>query len=369
MSCAACGNRDNQADPINKDSLLMWGYVVHGTTQGLLCWYCNKVFANLYRVKYKDVKTWTKCMGENKELHDEMLSYRQQAVDQCMQAGRHSHVKVSFTQKVDLKKSKEMELEDPEDHIYELEHYKSLFGDPLSNGLGHKVTQLPGETKTSVIVPSAPVRKLRRRVKLSAEMSTNVAEGEQMQFGEDTSTKIQNDLFASFDLSHGIGASLDSLLSGQAQQATRLPVVATASLSTRVPQDSSTKGTPPKGESPPPAAAPADNGLGAFALGPCNLGPMLASAAEPRAEPSKMDVRPSKKHRAKPKPARQPDPAPSTQPSLSGKKGRPGMDLVLVTKSHVEAETQLVKMQRNNSIDFVNFNRCLTFKLNWPLWL
>ena len=90
---------------------MMWGYVTQGATSGLLCWYCNKVYNNLYRVRFRDVKAWTKAMGESRALHDELLQYRKQAVDQCQAAGKHAHVKVAFKQKIDLKKSRELELE------------------------------------------------------------------------------------------------------------------------------------------------------------------------------------------------------------------------------------------------------------------
>ena len=374
VSCGSCGCKDSQADPVNKDAPVMWGYVMNGLTSGLLCWYCNKVYANLYRIKYKDVKAWTKAMGEQKELHEEMLHYRQQAVDQRVQAGRHSHVKVSFSQKLDMKKSRELELEDPEDYVFEMEHYKSMYGDPLSNGLGHKVCCLPGETRASVIVPSAPVRKIKRRVKLAAEMSSSVAEGEQMEFGEDASSKLQNDLFASFDLTHGIGASLDNLLSGQSACAAPKPLAegrgVSSAMSVRVAGEACAKLTPPKGESPTQPAGSGDNGLAAFAIGPCNLAPLLsgagAAAAAPdlRAEPpSKFDTKTPNKTRAKAKalPARQGDPSPRPSAGPLGKKGRPGMDLVLVTKSHVEARTtQLIRICAH---EFEQFQLCCALLL------
>ena len=255
-------------------------------------------------------------MGQNKDLHAEMLQYREQAVDQCLQAGKHSHVKVAFTQRVDMKRSKELELEDAEDLVYDVEHYKSLYGDPMCNGLGHKVVSLPGEQKQSVIVPTAPVRKIKRRTKLSAEMTTTVADGEQMEFGEDTSTKLQNDLFASFDITRGIGASLDSLLTGGG--AARIPAEA--------------KKTPTKAESPPTATGDGGGALQAFSLGPCNLAPLFGAASqEPSMEPSKLDSKAGKRR----KPSQSSDPAAVAK--AGAKKGRPGMDLALVTKSHVEA--------------------------------
>ena len=78
-------------------------------------------------------------------------------------------------------------MQEPEDLVYDLDHYKAQFGDPNGNGLGHKITCLPGESKQSVIVPSAPVRKIKRSTKVSAEVTQSIAQGEQTEFGEEAS--------------------------------------------------------------------------------------------------------------------------------------------------------------------------------------
>ena len=218
--------------------------------------------------------------------------------------------------------------------MYDLEHYRSQFGDPLSNGLGHKVTTLPGESKASVIIPSAPVRKIKRRTRLAAEMTTHIAEGEQAEFGEEASLKVQNDLFSGFDLSRGIGASLDSILGRTPAPRVSLD----AAGATRSLQDSSGKKTPSKPESPQQGSL-GECGLLAFNLAPCNLAQSFASAAAapetPTPEPSKHPEKPSGKKRKAPL-ANADGTASGRPPCQSGKKGRPGMDLVAVTKSHVE---------------------------------
>eukprot|EP00971_Amphidinium_carterae_P316930 6300393-Amphidinium_carterae.1 len=213
VKCKCCGVTDSTEDPLTKKAPYKWAYESAGQTQGEVCFYCNKVYANCFRVRYPSVASFVQALGQAGELYDDLVAKRQFVIDEVLRVGKHSHVRCNWqNQSVSLKKKREIEVSEPVDDIYELSHYISLHGHPSSNGLGHKVVTLPGETQQSVLVPGAPVRKLKRRTVTSAELDTTIASGEHLEFGQKAGIQLQNDLFETFNMEKAVGATLNSLL-------------------------------------------------------------------------------------------------------------------------------------------------------------
>ena len=155
---------------------------------------------------------------------------------------------------------------------------------------------------------------------------------------------LQNDLFTGFDITRGVGASLDYILGGGA-------ATPTSASMTRVSQGSDpAKKLGGKADSPPQPSTAAFKehglaGIQGFNIGPCNLGAAFGAVASSVAgdrvpEPSQATGSKASKT-AEPKSSKKRGVGAQALPSEpiagGGKRGRRGMDLVFVAKSHVEA--------------------------------
>ena len=61
---------------------------------------------------------------------------------------------------ITVKNRQQVELAEPEDDLWDYSLYCETFGDPKYNGRGHRETWDYG--KHEVVVPSAPIRKIKR---------------------------------------------------------------------------------------------------------------------------------------------------------------------------------------------------------------
>eukprot|EP00974_Lingulodinium_polyedra_P005162 486802-Lingulodinium_polyedra.AAC.1 len=82
--------------------------------------------------------------------------------------------------------AKEVHIEEPEGEAYEYNYY-------------------------SVIVPSVPVRKIKRSRVCKAEHEQIVVDGEQAEFGPGTTARVQQDLLSQFNPCLGVGPTLDGI--------------------------------------------------------------------------------------------------------------------------------------------------------------
>ena len=76
--------------------------------------------------------------------------------------GRAAYVKWPDIEKrnITVHNQQKVELAEPDDDLWDYDLYCSKFGDPKSNGKGHTETWAFG--KHEVVVPSAPIRKIKR---------------------------------------------------------------------------------------------------------------------------------------------------------------------------------------------------------------
>lgn len=134
------------------------------------------------------------------------------------------------TEVVKKKNRSVVSVEDADLHI-ELEHYKSAYkgglGDPLSNGLGHRVCRLEGVL--GVMVPGEPIRQVKRMRQAIVDVEETVDDGS-LQLSETQAQDAAAKIFSGFSLSsRALGQVLSENLASEAPaQVTAARVVAPA---------------------------------------------------------------------------------------------------------------------------------------------
>ena len=153
-SCTLCGIKDSAADLIVATMLIMWAYthvvsvnMISGeekykfTPNGIVCFYCQRVFRNVYAAKHKTIANLKTAWGRTPALMTEFKSWREFVVGKLKEAGSHNAA-IRFNEEANDRAqeiTKEMKdylrLEAPKECFVHIEDYQ--FGDPKLNGLGH----------------------------------------------------------------------------------------------------------------------------------------------------------------------------------------------------------------------------------------
>ena len=162
-SCHACASLDTSLDPLTGLNL-RWHYSpVAGVNQGRLCWFCGRVWQGHWKLTYQTLKKFEAALGVESEMPEAHKTKRAFLVEQVLEQGTYD-VKIVFQEKTTVESidRRRKTLESTDLHI-ELEYYKSTHeggkGDPMTNGLGHKVCWLEGVL--GVMIPGPPIRKVK----------------------------------------------------------------------------------------------------------------------------------------------------------------------------------------------------------------
>ena len=166
-ACKCCKLKDTSPDPLD-GGYLFWFYAPQGGLNcGFYCWYCGKVWFAWYRHHY-GTRTLTLLAlslgGESSENIDEFDRLRTVLVNIVLEAGHRNvrpakAISAAATVTVTSTSRQMVSVEEDDDHV-ELEYYKTEYkgglGDPLLNGLGHRVCNIDGQL--GVIVTGPPIK-------------------------------------------------------------------------------------------------------------------------------------------------------------------------------------------------------------------
>lgn len=188
--CRLCQESDDSADPTAPSEFRAWGYPVKPplagsdappTNQGLICFYCLRVYNARFSIQYPTVKALVEALGKSEELLQQFRSYLAECVRQmCERGTRDVHVDWPSVEKLKVKNKRQLLWESPTDEYWSLDEYRRDFGDPATNGKGHQTTQQQmddGTWETFVVIPGRRIFKAKRQRVQSAELSQTVDSG------------------------------------------------------------------------------------------------------------------------------------------------------------------------------------------------
>ncbi len=162
--CHCCKRRDDSKDHVTDGFLAWWYPPKDGKSCGMICWYCGKAWFVKYRfsVSTRTTTLLVKELGTCDEFRAEFFKVRDFIVEKAIENGG----KFRSVNKDELKTRiysihrKGSEVYGEEDWV-EIEWYKTGYkhydgtkglGDPLTNGLGHKIARHEGP----------PIKKIRK---------------------------------------------------------------------------------------------------------------------------------------------------------------------------------------------------------------
>ena len=205
---------DRDKDPCFPDELVFWSRAPKNfKAQGDTCYYCWKVYVNIYQAKYKTVKGLMNAMNNNPELITEFSSWRSFVCEKIIAAGSRD-ARIMFADEVEKQRTLNhskliiQDLEEPEDFIEPYDAYVLKKGDPLTNGLGHRVIPHPSNPLAkAVIYPGEQVWKVKRRRREQLGIDEVVHDGDD-QFYAGQLEMMQNDLGADMLGNRAVGAAV-----------------------------------------------------------------------------------------------------------------------------------------------------------------
>ena len=120
--CKLCKASDTDIDDVEPEEFIAWGYPPrNGAVQGTVCYYCRKVFANIYVTRYKSVEDCAKDLTSEEQHKNEFMEWRTFVIAKYCEAGsRFIKIKYGHDAKDErFKKHKieQVDLEEPEDLI------------------------------------------------------------------------------------------------------------------------------------------------------------------------------------------------------------------------------------------------------------
>ena len=253
-TCRLCNKADSSMDPVLPGEFRHWYYARQkGKTQGNVCWYCGRVWLARFKHAHSTLTAMISACGQDSEMLASFLKLVGELVAKCQASGSHDirimqgELQPTVTRRNLLESGIEAEDEFVELQFY-IHKYKGGLGDPRSNGLGHEIKSIAGET--GVLVPGEPIKKIRRAQKIQIEQATVVDDGSLIleQSQQDT---IMSEMFAQLAIPAAVGTVL--------AEAAKPPEVKTAPAT-----DPPSSSTAPSTSS----SAHADSSKGFFSSGP-----------------------------------------------------------------------------------------------------
>ena len=208
--CRLCHEQDLATDPVD-GGFRAWYYPRQdGKTQGHFCFYCGRTWHARFRHKYSSLGDFAKACGEQNELLQAFMGLQGELVQKC-QVAKTREIRLATNDlqtKVVGKERLKTALVD-EDEFVELSYYMSSYrgglGHPSTNGLGHQLRTIDG--CTGVIVPGAPIKKIKREKAQIVEKQHTYDDGS-LTLSQDQHDSVMQDVFAQFQLPPALGRSV-----------------------------------------------------------------------------------------------------------------------------------------------------------------
>ena len=206
--CKLCKVIDTDYDDVKPEEFIAWGYPPrNGRVQGTICYYCRKVWANIYVNRFKSVEDFAKDLTIEEEHKKEFMEWRTFVLSKYCEAGsRYAKFRYGDEAKDQRLKKNTIEmvdLEEPEDLICMLKDYKH--GDPRSNGKGHRLIKHHGQD--AVLMPGEQVWKVKRRKRQETKLEEIVHDGADV-FSSDHLSSLQSDLSKTMQGTRAVGEAV-----------------------------------------------------------------------------------------------------------------------------------------------------------------
>jgi hypothetical protein len=181
--CILCSLIMNTAKDPLLDELVYWAYPPRNygkggkddwRVEGSIDWYCEKVFRNIYRAKFKTADNLKIEFGTNPDLLQEFQSWRLLVVEKIVAAGARN-ITIRWSSDA-LKKelihinSTRVIIEEPNDMFVHVEHYE--WGCPETNGLGHRRAAHPVTGRPAICFAESNVTRVKRQKVQALETRT-----------------------------------------------------------------------------------------------------------------------------------------------------------------------------------------------------
>ena len=186
----------------------------------MICFYCNKVFVSRFRDKtiigivVKSIEQFLKVL-ENDEAADskkEMIALRDVVWQACVDQQKYNITinksVVDRARSLVHSKYNKVEIEKEPDQVWDEDYYKTIHGDWRTNGKGHVFGEIQGEK--GVIVPGAPIRKIRRIEGQRASINSTVDDGKVQLTATSLEDKMK-DVAQGFAIPKAVGMCLNPL--------------------------------------------------------------------------------------------------------------------------------------------------------------
>ena len=163
FACDCCGQEDSFADPVQPETNRLWARygklcrkemarlcltVMTLITAGCHCWWCVRVWQSKYMVQcmIAEFKDWMAAGNAN---HDEFMMYLHWLIVQVQKKGEVTHsrnVRLVWPTPWELHQLEIYRVRwiKPASDYLEIANYKTLHGDPLTDGRGDTIEAGPG---------------------------------------------------------------------------------------------------------------------------------------------------------------------------------------------------------------------------------
>ena len=93
--CKLCKVIDTDYDDVEPEEFIAWGYPPrNGCVQGTVCYYCRKVFSNIYSNRFKSLEDFGKEMTDQ-DHKKEFMEWRTFVISKYCEAGSR-HIKIRY---------------------------------------------------------------------------------------------------------------------------------------------------------------------------------------------------------------------------------------------------------------------------------
>ena len=212
--CIFCHCTDDSQDHVTASTPMKWGMPPRdGKNDGRVCYYCRRV----WRAKWKSRHTldaFAGVIGQDESIHSEFVQLQKFAIQKMKDAGNHD---VRITAKefgaeesvLTLHNKRKVEVAQDPDEVVPIADYKAEYGNPATNGTGHKCIQWQGEL--CVVIPAKRRWKVHRSQVMEAALSQTTDNGDFVLTANqlEEQLEIMGDSLLPFEAT---GMSLDALV-------------------------------------------------------------------------------------------------------------------------------------------------------------
>ena len=200
--CVLCQESEEIDDHVVSGASLKWGYTPNEVThknEGEVCHYCLKTYRARFRAKFNHYKKLLLEFGTSLQTLQCFKYWRSMAIRIMIEHGCWE-VYIRWgseecVRKLILYFTKEVKIEDPTDEIMEWQAYVLKYGDPRTNGRGHRFVTIGNIS--GVLIPGAKIWKIRRSQLMQATIEEIRDEGD-FQLGKDQLELQMDEIAAQF---------------------------------------------------------------------------------------------------------------------------------------------------------------------------